>query len=67
MNSCEGQTVTQNFIGRYGPVTFRLRLLTDPSQLHRRQLDSLYGGLRQLHLMAMDVSANTVGAGKFEQ
>lgn len=67
MNSLRGADgFSSNFIGEYGPVTFRLGYSRTHNSYTGDKLDSLYGGLGKIASYGNDVSANTVGAGKFQ-
>ncbi len=55
-----------NFIGEYGPVTFRIGHSRTKISYSGEALNRLYGGLHNIAAYGNNVSASTIGAGKFK-
>jgi hypothetical protein len=58
--------LTINFIGEYGPVTFRIGHSRTKISYSGESLNRLYGGLHNIAAHGNNVSASTIGAGKFK-
>ena len=55
-----------NFIGEYGPLTFRIGHSRTKMTYTGESLNRLYGGIATIGGYGNDVSASTIGAGKFK-
>ena len=55
-----------NFIGEYGPVTFRIGHSRTKLSYTGESLNRLYNGLNGIAAYGNNVSASTIGAGKFK-